>query len=337
MTFIWSIRSAMTMSIRVVILTFTSSPATATIRAPGTCRRTRLQSSVADRSPAARGRRVRAREHAEPEGLRRLAAPVPAPLRDLDDLVALDDDQRVRARDHGVGRRPPGPDRIGSIERWMTSSGTSGRTASWTTTTSSSAAVERRQAVAGALVAGRAAGDDRHRHVERRRLDQLAGLVDPAGVGDDDHAVDGRGAERPQRSQQDRVAGEPDELLRHLAAEPVAVAAGEDDRVDLHTQRLRQGASRDRSAPPRAARHPPVSSVPSMVEHPPVRRAPTGVPDLELISVGWRRIQVLLRVRPVDAPLDPAGLRLRHATSGATVPVTGWEADDDPPRPSGST
>ena len=71
-----------------------------------------------------------------------------------------------------------------------------------------------------------------------------------------------------------------------------------------------------------------------MVAHPPVRRAPTGVPDLELISVGWRRIQVLLRVRPVDAPLDPDGLRLRHATSGATVPVTGWEADEslhDPP------
>ncbi len=65
-----------------------------------------------------------------------------------------------------------------------------------------------------------------------------------------------------------------------------------------------------------------------MVEHPPVRRAPTGVPDLELISVGWRRIQVLLRVRPVEPRLDPTALRLRHTTSGATVPVTGWEADD---------
>ncbi len=90
-----------------------------------------------------------------------------------------------------------------------------------------------------------------------------------------------------------------------------------------------RAASRDRSAPPRAGPHPPVSSVPSMVEHPPVRRAPTGVPDLELISVGWRRIQVLLRVRPVGGRLDPGGLRLRHTTSGATVPVTGWEADGD--------
>ena len=65
-----------------------------------------------------------------------------------------------------------------------------------------------------------------------------------------------------------------------------------------------------------------------MVEHPPVARASAGVPDLELLSVGWRRVQVLLRVRPVGAPLDPATLRLRHTPSGATVPVTGCDVDD---------
>ena len=50
---IWIMRSARTMSVRVVILRFTSSPGTATMRAPGTWRRTRLQSSVALRSPTA--------------------------------------------------------------------------------------------------------------------------------------------------------------------------------------------------------------------------------------------------------------------------------------------
>ena len=127
------------------------------------------------------------------------------------------------------------------------------------------------------------------------------------------------GARRARRSaaQQDRLAREADELLRHLAAEAVAVAAREDDRVDLHAAETTSGRQpgTGRRHPGRPA--PPVSSVPSMVAHPPVRRAPTGVPDLELLSVGWRRIQVLLRVRPVDGPLDAVGLRLRHATSGA--------------------
>jgi CDP-glycerol glycerophosphotransferase (TagB/SpsB family) len=65
-----------------------------------------------------------------------------------------------------------------------------------------------------------------------------------------------------------------------------------------------------------------------MVAQPPVRRAPAGVPDLELVSVGWRRIQVLLRVRPADAAFDPAILGLRHSPSGASVPVTGWDVDE---------
>jgi CDP-glycerol glycerophosphotransferase (TagB/SpsB family) len=70
-----------------------------------------------------------------------------------------------------------------------------------------------------------------------------------------------------------------------------------------------------------------------MVAQPPVRQAPTGAPDLALVSLGWRRIQVLLRVRPVDpdrgADLDPAGLRMRHSPSGTLVPLTGWETDDE--------
>ncbi len=66
-----------------------------------------------------------------------------------------------------------------------------------------------------------------------------------------------------------------------------------------------------------------------MVAQPLVRRAPAGVPDLELISVGWRRICVLLRVRPADASFDPGALRLRHSPSGSSVPVTGWDVDDE--------
>ncbi len=65
-----------------------------------------------------------------------------------------------------------------------------------------------------------------------------------------------------------------------------------------------------------------------MVAQLPVRRASAGAPDLELISVGWRRIQVLLRVRTADPSFDPASLRLRQSPGGGTVPVTGWEADD---------
>ncbi len=59
----------------------------------------------------------------------------------------------------------------------------------------------------------------------------------------------------------------------------------------------------------------------------PARRARTGVTDVELLSLGWRRIQVLLRVRAPEG-FDVDRLSLRHA-SGVAVPVTGWEADDD--------
>ena len=182
MTFIWSIRSAITMSIRVVILMLISSPATATIRAPGTCRRTRLQSSVADRSPAPRGRGVGAREDAEPERLGRLAASVAAPLGDLDDVLALDDDEGVGARDDGVGRRRRG--RTGSARSSAGSrrAARSGRTASWTTTTSSSAPSSAASPLRVLSFRVAPPGDHADGHLERGRVHQLARLVDPARV-----------------------------------------------------------------------------------------------------------------------------------------------------------
>ncbi len=65
-----------------------------------------------------------------------------------------------------------------------------------------------------------------------------------------------------------------------------------------------------------------------MIAKTPARRPRTGVPDVELLSLGWRRIQVLLRVRPAgDRASIRQSLRLRHKASGAAVPVTGWEAE----------
>ncbi len=66
-----------------------------------------------------------------------------------------------------------------------------------------------------------------------------------------------------------------------------------------------------------------------MTATPTARRARRGVPELELVSIGWRRVQVRLGVRAVDGELDPHLLRLRHDRSGATVPLTGWETDGD--------
>ena len=66
-----------------------------------------------------------------------------------------------------------------------------------------------------------------------------------------------------------------------------------------------------------------------MTDQPTVRRPRTGAPDLELISLGWRRIQVLLRVRPGKTAFDPALVRLRHEATGVAIPLAGWEGDDD--------
>ncbi len=128
----------MTMSIRVVILTFTSSPATATIRAPGTCRSTRLQSSVADRSPA----RVADAYARASTPSRKVCGVWPRRYRlrsGISTTWSSSTMTSVSALGITVSVPSARPDRIGSIERWMTSRGTRGRTASWTTTTSSSA------------------------------------------------------------------------------------------------------------------------------------------------------------------------------------------------------
>ena len=216
----------------------------------------------------------------------------------------------------------------------MTSSGTSGRTASWTTTTSSSApssaarplrVLSLRVAPPATTVTGTSS--------DAASTSSRVSSIQPGWETTTTRSTDEAPSARRVRSRIGSPASRtncfgisPPNRLPSPPARTIAWICTRRDYV--------RAPAGDRSAPPRAAPHPPVSSVPSMVEHPPVRRAPTGVPDLELISVGWRRIQVLLRVRPVDAPLDPAGLRLRHATSGATVPVTGWEAEatvHDPP------
>ena len=124
---------------RVVILRFTSSPGTATIRAVGTWRRTRLQSSVARISPAASARAyarasmptrndwgVWPRRNRARSGISVTRSPSTI--------------TRVSALGMTVSVPSARPDRMGSIERRTTSTGTSGRTASWIRTTSSSSA-----------------------------------------------------------------------------------------------------------------------------------------------------------------------------------------------------
>jgi CDP-ribitol ribitolphosphotransferase len=66
-----------------------------------------------------------------------------------------------------------------------------------------------------------------------------------------------------------------------------------------------------------------------MTATPTARRARPGAPDLELVSIDWRRVQVRLAVRAVEGELDPHLLRLRRDGSGASVPMTGWHADGD--------
>jgi hypothetical protein len=53
-------------------------------------------------------------------------------------------------------------------------------------------------------------------------------------VGDDDEVVDPGRRDGPDGAQEDWIAGEADELLRHVRAEPVPIAAGQDDRMKSH-------------------------------------------------------------------------------------------------------
>jgi CDP-ribitol ribitolphosphotransferase / teichoic acid ribitol-phosphate polymerase len=61
----------------------------------------------------------------------------------------------------------------------------------------------------------------------------------------------------------------------------------------------------------------------------PTDPASRDAPGLDLVSVGWRRIQLLVRVRS-GAALDPSLLRLQHRESGTLMVPTGWERESDP-------
>ena len=127
---------------RVVILRFISSPATADdARARDVAQD---EAAVVGRVQVAGrgGRLVRPGEDLRP-GTPGASGPAGSgPVGDLDDPVALDDDERVGARDDGVGRSRRRRRRSARSSAGSTSTGTSGRTASWTTTMSSGSASE---------------------------------------------------------------------------------------------------------------------------------------------------------------------------------------------------
>ena len=100
---------------------------------------------------------------------------------------------------------------------------------------SSSAGARNVEAVARALVARRATGDDLDRHVQSRPAPRGASVSSiQSGMRDDDDPVDAGLDDRAQAAQEDRLAGQPDELLGHLRREPVTAATGQEDRVDPH-------------------------------------------------------------------------------------------------------
>ena len=146
-------------------------------------------------------------------------------------------------------------------------------------------------------------------------------LLEPAGCETTTTRSTSAAAERAQRPEQDRVAGEAHELLGHLAAEAVAVATREDDGMDLHA--LQTTSARGGGPAP------PVSSIPDMTAKTPARSARTGVPEHR---AGLAR----LAPDPGAAPRPTVGRRVRPdapaacatRSSGATVPATGWEVED---------
>ena len=138
------------------------------------------QAAVVGRGEIARGRGrgIRLGEDALAEDLRGLTAPIAGPVGDLDDPIAVDDDERVGARDDRVRRiggaagdgldgaddhvdgheRPDGvvDDHDVVIVR-----------------------LEAQQAVAGALVPRQAAADDRRRDGQPGPGDDAPGLLEP--------------------------------------------------------------------------------------------------------------------------------------------------------------
>ena len=102
-TAICSIRSAITMSIRVVI--FEVDLVAGNGQHPGPRHVAEHEAAVVRGAQVARrlGGGVGPREDADAERLGRLASPVAVAVRDLDDVLAIHDDQRVGARDDRVG------------------------------------------------------------------------------------------------------------------------------------------------------------------------------------------------------------------------------------------
>ena len=180
---------------------------------------------------------VRLREDALAEHLWRLAAPVAGAIGDLDDAIAVDDDEGVVARDHRVGGirgtardgldrtdddldRHEGPDRVVDDDDIVVGG------------------IEAQESVPRALVARLTAGHDRCRDGQPGPGDDRSRFLEPVRMRDDDHPIDPRRGNAPDAAQEDLLAGEAHELLGHLGAEADAVTAGEEDRVDSHRSSL---------------------------------------------------------------------------------------------------
>jgi CDP-ribitol ribitolphosphotransferase len=64
------------------------------------------------------------------------------------------------------------------------------------------------------------------------------------------------------------------------------------------------------------------------LSHPSATRARVEAPRIRIASIDWERIQVIVRVVPLDGHLDPASVRLRHRRgSGSMAPTRGWTED----------
>ena len=94
--------------------------------------------------------------------------------------------------------------------------------------------IQAREAVARALVARRPAGDDRGRDRQPGARQGGLGLGQPGGVGDDHDPVDAGGRDPARAAHEDLLTGEAHELLGDVGAEAIAVASGEQERVDSH-------------------------------------------------------------------------------------------------------
>lgn len=65
------------------------------------------------------------------------------------------------------------------------------------------------------------------------------------------------------------------------------------------------------------------------MSHPSATRARVEAPRIRIASIDWERIQVTVRVVPIDGHLDPALVRLRHRRGHGAMPATRAWAEDD--------